>query len=148
MKKNISEMIAAIVVRFNGKKLVIFTMFLFKKRIKEIFEPFKGVPMILSAQNANFFGQESKGLGQVRGNGSLLLTESELYFEMWAPKRILRIPKHMIKSVENPAPRWHLKKTKNRPLLKVHFTNEQGQEDSAAWIVPELDHWIQILSEL
>ncbi len=135
-------------IKFNGKKSVISSMFLFKKRVKEIFEPFKGVPTKLSAQNVNFFGQESKGLGQVRGNGSLILTDSELYFEMWAPKRVLRIPKHMIKSVENPAPKWFLKKTKNRPLLKVLFTNEQGQEDSAAWIVPELDHWIQKLSGL
>ena len=104
--------------------------------------------MVKSAQNVNYFGQESKGLGQVRGNGCLILTESELYFEMWTPKRILRIPKHMIKRVENPPPKWHLKKTKNRLLLKIHFTNEQGLEDSAAWIVPELEEWIKLLSGL
>jgi hypothetical protein len=121
-------------------------MFLFKKRIKEIFEPFKGVPMTKFAQTVNYFGQESKGLGQVRGNGSLILTDSELYFEMWAPKRVLRIPKHMIKLVENPPPKWHLKKSKGRPLLKIHFTNEQGIEDSAAWIVPELEDWLKKLS--
>ncbi|TFG18265.1 MAG: hypothetical protein EU530_09515 [Promethearchaeota archaeon] len=123
-------------------------MFLFKKRIKEIFEPFNGVPMILSAQNVNYFGQESKGLGQVRGNGSLILTDSELYFEMWAPKRVLRIPTHMIKSVENPAPKWHLKKSMGRPLLKIYFTNDQGLEDSAAWLVPHLENWIQKLLSL
>ncbi len=136
------------VVRFNGNNLNIISMFLFKKRIKDIFEPFKGVPMVKFAQNVNFFGQESKGLGQVRGNGSLILTDTELYFEMWTPKRSLRIHRHMIKKVENPPPKWHLKKTKNRLLLKVHFTNDQGQDDSAAWIVPELDQWIQLLSGL
>lgn len=133
-------------VIFNGTKSKISIMFLFKKRIKEIFEPFKGISMVKSAQNVNFFGQESKGLGQVRGNGSLILTESELYFAMWTPKRILRIPIHMITQVENPPPKWHLKKTMNRSLLKVNFTNEQGQDDSAAWIVPELEEWILILS--
>jgi hypothetical protein len=123
-------------------------MFLFKKRIKEIFEPFKGTTLILSAENVNYFGQESKGLGQVRGNGSLILTESELYFEMWAPKRVLRISQKNILRVENPPPKWHLKKTKNRPLLKVYFINEEGEEDSAAWIVPNLEQWIQRVSGL
>ncbi|MHA1111328.1 MAG: hypothetical protein ACTSRE_09515 [Promethearchaeota archaeon] len=123
-------------------------MFLFKKRIKEIFEPFEGVPMVISAQNVNYFGQESKGLGQVRGNGSLILTDSELYYEMWAPKRVLRIPRNSILRVENPSPKWHLKKSKSRPLLKIHFRNEKGEEDSAAWIVPHLEQWIQHVSGL
>ena len=123
-------------------------MFLFKKRVKEIFNQFSGVPMVLSVENANYFGQESKGLGQVRGNGCLILTESELYYEMWAPKCILRIPKKNILQVENPPPKWHLKKSKNRLLLKVHFINDEGIEDSAAWIVPYLDQWIQHVSGL
>jgi hypothetical protein len=117
-----------------------------KKRVEEIFEPYKGVPMIKFAQNVNFFGQETKGLGQMRGNGCLILTNTELYFEMWWPKRTLKVPRHLISNVENPPPKWHLKKTKNRPLLKIHFTNEQGYEDSAAWIVPELEQWISSLN--
>ena len=115
----------------------------FKKRVEVIFEPFKGVPMTKFAQNVNYFGQETKGLSQVRGNGCLILTDTELFFEMWWPKRMLKIPLHLISGVENPPPKWHLKKTKSRPLLKIHFTNEQGNEDSAAWIVPELEDWIQ-----
>jgi hypothetical protein len=120
-------------------------MGLFKKRIKEIFDLFQGSPIITSAENVNYFGQESKGLGQVRGNGCLILTDYELYYEMWTPKRVLRIPRKNIFRVENPPPKWHLKKTKNRPLLKVHFINEEGIEDSAAWIVPHLDQWIQYI---
>ena len=123
-------------------------MFLFKKRIKEIFEPFQGANIVISESNVNYFGQESKGLGQVRGNGSLILTDYELYYEMWTPKRILRIPRKNIVRVENPPPKWHLKKTKNRPLLKVYFINQEGIEDSAAWIVPNLDQWIQRVSGL
>ena len=123
-------------------------MFLFRKRIKEILEPFDGVQVKISAKSVNYLGQESKGLGQVRGNGCLVLTESELFYEMWAPKRILRIPLNNIKSVENPPPKWHLKKSKGRPLLKVHFINDEGKEDSAAWIVPYLDQWIQLVSGL
>ena len=123
-------------------------MFLFKKRIREIFEPFKGIPKIISAQNVNYLGQETKGLGQVRGNGCLILTDTELYYEMWVPKRILRIPRKNILRVENPPPKWHLKKTKSRLLLKVHFINDEGKEDSAAWIVPHLEQWIMLVSGL
>jgi len=117
-----------------------------KNRVESILEPFKGIPMVKLAQSVNFFGQESKGVGQVRGNGCLILTDSELYYEMWWPKLSLRIPRHMIKNVENPPPKWHLKKTKGYPLLKIHFVNEQGHDDSAAWFVPELEEWIEILT--
>ncbi|MBN2157513.1 MAG: hypothetical protein JW776_15815 [Candidatus Lokiarchaeota archaeon] len=116
---------------------------MFRKRIKQIFEPYMGIPIVKYAPNVNFFGQESKGLGQVRGNGSLILTDSELYFEMWWPNRSLRIPRQIITKIETP--KWHLKKTKGTPLLKVYFINNQGKQDSAAWIVPDLQNWVSIL---
>jgi hypothetical protein len=33
------------------------------------------------------------------------------------------------------------------PLLKVIFTNETGQEDSAAWWVEDIDAWIEKLKK-
>jgi L-2-hydroxyglutarate oxidase LhgO len=43
-------------------------------------------------RTANFFGQESRGVTQIRGNGTLILTDSDLIFEMWVPNKQLRIP--------------------------------------------------------
>ena len=71
---------------------------------------------------ANYFGQESLGTWKVRGNGVLLLTKSQLYFEMWKPKKQISISVNKISHIENS--KSHLHRTVFRPLLKVIFTNE------------------------
>ena len=116
---------------------------LFKKRTKEILSKFPEHKIALQSVGANFFGVESKGVKQVRGNGVLLLTDYELFFEMWWPKRILEIPIRDIIKVDNS--KWHLKKTKSRPLVKVYFINKEGKEDSAAWMVRDLEAWTRII---
>ena len=118
---------------------------LFKKRTKSILNKFLDTNIILVAKGANFFGQTSKRLTQVRGNGVLVLTSEQLYFEMWTSRRKIAIPRKDIKAVE--IAKAHLKKTKMVPLLKVIFTNDMGQEDSAAWWVKDIDAWIEKLKK-
>ena len=113
---------------------------MFAKRSKSILEKFEVKDIICLLVGANFFGQESLKLRQVRGNGVLVLTSEELYFEMWIPKRVFRIPIYSIIDLEET--KWHLRKTKNRLLLKIIFTNSMGETDSVAWIVRDLDLWI------
>ncbi|MHA2399680.1 MAG: hypothetical protein ACXADU_12430 [Promethearchaeota archaeon] len=55
---------------------------IFKKRINEIHEKFRGQTILLSDDMANFFGQESLGVWKIRGNGVLLLTKEDLFFGM------------------------------------------------------------------
>ena len=119
---------------------------LFKKRTREIEENFVGKNILITSRGANFFGQESKGLGQVRGNGILLLTDKELFFGMWTPKKELKIPIISIKSVENP--KSFLSKSVFRKLLKVTFENDLGDIDAAAWYVKDLDTWNRELEAL
>ncbi len=87
--------------------------------------------------NANFFGQESKGVMQMRGNGTLVLTGSEIYFARWIPLAEYTIPLAKIQSVETV--NGFLGKTVFRPLLKVVYQNEAGKTDAIAWLVPDLD---------
>jgi hypothetical protein len=87
--------------------------------------------------NVNYFGQKSKGAGQLRGNGTMLLTDDALVFEMWLLNRDLTIPFSAITGIENP--RSFLGKSRFRPLLQVNFTNADGQPDSAAWHVPDVE---------
>jgi hypothetical protein len=91
----------------------------------------------LIVPGANFYGQESKGKMQMRGNGTLALTEEELYFEWLVPRREFRIPLSAIQAVETPSS--YLGKTNFRPLLKVVFQNDAGQTDSMAWLVPDVE---------
>ncbi|HEX5712224.1 MAG TPA: hypothetical protein VFX85_02795 [Solirubrobacterales bacterium] len=90
--------------------------------------------------DANSFGVESAGALQVRGNGTLALTEEELLFAQWVPNRLLRIPRPAI--LEVTTARAHLGKTMGRKLLKVVWTNERGERDSVALWVKDLDGWL------
>lgn len=105
-----------------------------------------GRQIIEVSKNVNFFGQESRGKGQIRGNGVLILTPNTLYYEMWKPNREYEYYLNTINNVENP--KWFLGKSMRRELLKIDFINETGQADSAAWLVPELDKWNNLLKDV
>jgi hypothetical protein len=94
---------------------------------------------------ASFFGQESRGAAQVRGNGTLILTDADLIFEMWLPNREFRIPLRSIQAIENPTS--FLGKSRFAPLLKVVYINEQGTTDAMAWQVPDLSRWMQLIND-
>jgi len=119
---------------------------LFQKRINEILDKVKDKNIILSLNSANFFGQQSRKSTQVRGNGVLILTAEDLYFEMWRPIKILQIPISSILKIE--ITKSFLHKSVFRKLLKVVFTNQKGEEDAAAWWVTSLDKWIKELKVL
>jgi hypothetical protein len=119
---------------------------LFKKRIKEIHEKFIKNNVIISDDNTNFFGLESLGVWKVRGNGVLLLTEEVLFFGMWKPKKEFSIPINSIIKISNP--KSHMHRSIFRPLLKVKFKNDNGDIDSAAWFVKDLEDWNNNINKL
>jgi len=90
---------------------------------------------------ANFFGQQSRGVAQMRGNGTLILTNSDLIFEMWLPNREYRVPIESIESLEKP--RSFLGKSRFTPLLQVIYRDQEGGRDSMAWQVRDLSGWME-----
>lgn len=117
-----------------------------RRRAREVLARFEGVELLGVTSSANFFGRESWGLAQVRGNGVLVLTPEVLYFEMWTPRRIVEIPVSSMDGVSSP--RSHLGKSKGFPLLKVSFTDEDGSPDSCAWLVRNPDKWLGALGRM
>ena len=105
-----------------------------------------GEEEVYHVADCNFFGILSSGIAQVRGNGLLALTSAGLRFRMLAPKRTLFIPRASVHGVSNP--RWFLKKSKARDLLRVDFINDQGQEDAAAWLLRDLPWWNEAVESL
>lgn len=96
-------------------------------------------------RTASFFGQESRGATQMRGNGTLILTDTDLIFEMWVPNTEFRIPLQSIQAIENPTS--FLGKSRFAPLLKVKYVDQQGQTDSMAWQVRDLTGWMSLINE-
>lgn len=96
--------------------------------------------------NVNFFGRESDGAAQLRGNGTMALTSSEIVFERWVPRKEYHIPFARIQAIETP--RAFLGKSSGRRLLKVVYTSDSGQTDAIAWLVPDLEALKQTLENL
>ena len=119
---------------------------IFRKRIEEIHGKFKDKKILLTDDISNFFGLESLGVWKVRGNGVLLLTEEELFFGMWKPQKELVIPIKSIIEITNP--KSHMHRSIFKPLLKVTFKNTNGENDSAAWYVQNLDKWNDVIKKL
>lgn len=92
---------------------------------------------------ANFFGLESKGGAQVRGNGALVLTESELWFRRIGSSTPLRIPLQDISGADVTGS--HAGKTVGRTLLRVRFRTG-SVTDSAAWLVENPESWVHAIN--
>ena len=116
------------------------------RRLSEVKERFEGQDLLLFETGANFFGQESVGVRQVRGNGVLAVSMREIFFLMWLPRKALQIPIEKITRVETA--RSHLGKTVGRTLLRIEFENSEGRRDSAAWLVRDLTKATNVLSGL
>ncbi len=93
---------------------------------------------------SNFFGQQSRGLGQIRGNGGLVLLRDRLYFLLAAPRRELVIPFANITDISLPSS--FLGKSVLRPLLRVDFFSGTGA-DAAAWALRDPGNWKAALEQ-
>jgi hypothetical protein len=94
---------------------------------------------------ALFFGQQSRGVMQMRGNGTLILTDNELLFKQWIVNKEFRLPLKSIQSIETPSS--FLGKTQGVQLLKVSYLNESGVPDALAWRVRDLAGLIRKIEE-
>ena len=127
--------------------LAVGLVFMLRKLLKtaraEVYAEYPEHVRILTSPMANLFGVQSGGMKQIRGNGILLLTASQIYFRMLLPRRELLVPLRSVTSVETP--KSFLGKTKGRKLLKVDFRNDTGGTDSAAWLVQDLEKWVETI---
>lgn len=117
-----------------------------EKRLRPVVEErFAGREIRRSSYEANFFGLQSRGLGQMRGNGALVLSVDRLFFLQAVNRRELDIPLVKITSVS--LVRGHLRKRVGRPLLRVEFLTEDGP-DGAAWYVGNPGAWKEALESM
>jgi hypothetical protein len=105
-----------------------------------LLERYPGGEVLLADPVANCLGLESLGRLQVRGNGVLTLTPSELWFRRYAGTFELSIPLRDARVVEL-APSHLGKRILGRQLLRVRFSRA-GTEDTIAWLVPEPRQWL------
>jgi hypothetical protein len=113
-----------------------------KASAEKISARFSPEEVVRSDAMANFFGLESKGAAQIRGNGALALTPTVLWFSRAGSSEPLEIPVTAIRKVDLVSA--HLGKSVGRKLLHVTFETEKGP-DSAAWWTKDVEGWKEIL---
>ncbi len=116
-----------------------------RNRLDAMVEDLSHEEVVRSTVRANFFGETSRGLTQVRGNGVLVLTRRALYFKMVLAKREVTIPLESIRVVDTS--RFHMGKSVGMRLLRVKY-GAPGQEVTAAWWVDDVDGWVRDLERL
>lgn len=114
---------------------------------RERIEAAVGELEVVRREKANFYGVASKGEGQVRGLGTLVLTPEELAFFQLVPAQEVRVPRAAITHVE--VARSFLGKTQGRDLLVVEWRTDGdvAAEERAAFDVPRLDEWRVALTD-
>lgn len=142
--------IAAVVIVVVGVSLAIFFTVFWKQMqtsgVDRIQERFPTEQIILKETTANFFGLESRGSFQIRGNGVLVLTQDELWFSRFIKREDITIPTHTIQAVR--LVDSHLgKRILGRQLIYVQF-QVAGGLDSVAWLVADPSRWQSAIASL
>jgi len=116
-----------------------------RKMLTKVENHFAGRHIVMMALNAGFFGRKSRGGKQVRGNGALVLTETELWFCQALPEKEITISVSQIKSIE--LRRSFLGRSIFRQLLYVEFYH-RGRDESIAWYVNDPEKWKMAIDRL
>jgi hypothetical protein len=110
---------------------------------EEFLKRFAGKKIRFMDKHAIYIARESDGYSHFRGQGYLVLTEDELFFERQLVKKRIKIPTGSIISVG---------KTKRLAgqgpgmMLRVVFKTEDGEQDAVGWKVKDLERWVNEIS--
>ena len=116
-----------------------------KKLENHIQKNFSKNEIIGVTTNANFFGEQSKGAKQVRGNGALVLTKDRIYFIRAVPFKEYTIPLKSVSKVS--LPNSSNGKSIFSKLLCIQY--ETGSElDAVAWAVKNPESWKKSIEKL
>ncbi len=147
MKMIISIIIVGIAIIIIIYLIVIFFIYL-KRRQDEVEANFQkrfaGKKIKIMDKSALYVAKQSDGYSHFKGNGYLVLTEDELYFERRVVKKLIIIPIGSIVKAEST--RRLGGKSVGKMMLKVVFLTETGEQDAVAWKVKELEQWINEIS--
>ena len=112
----------------------------------QIRDRFPPEDILAATIRANFFGQQSKGGRQIRGNGALVLTRDTVYFLRAVPRKEYTIGMDAITAVSLPRS-FNGKSILFYPLLCIHYTT-CGGSDAMAFAVKKPDAWKAAIEKL
>ncbi len=103
----------------------------------------EGVVFLLGPAGINFSGIESKGMGQIRGNGFMALTQHDLRITRAVPAAEWRIPHNQIKQVSLESS--FLGKRRGMMKVLVVTFEQAGQSDRVGVYVRDSNAWVEAI---
>lgn len=114
-----------------------------RKRVEKNIE---GQNVIMPVEHMMFRAVESSGYSQTSGMGYMALTENSLYFELVVLDLAITVPTSMLRGAE------FVRRLKGvspvRRMLRIMFVNEEGEEDSIAVNVKEMERWKNAIMDI
>ncbi|OUS27387.1 hypothetical protein A9Q99_15435 [Gammaproteobacteria bacterium 45_16_T64] len=119
-----------------------FFYFLWKRQnlvLRRVEDKIQGETVIISPEHIMFRAVESSGYSQTSGMGYIALTESFLYFELVLLDLVITVPTNRLLDAEFVS---RLKGVSpGRKMLRIVYINENGDHDSIAINVKEMEQW-------
>jgi hypothetical protein len=94
---------------------------------------------------AYLIAQESRGYRQSRGNGTLILTDEELFYAIALPKRTFIIPLDTVTGLERV--RRMGGQGRVRKFLKIGFDGHDTSPDALGIMLNDIDAWERAIDE-
>ena len=113
------------------------------KQANRLLEEYKEENILAYTSAANYIGVESSGYEQLRGNSFLLLTSHFLLLERLAPEKRIMIPLRKIFRVDQVSS--FLGRRNLKPILRVAFSNDEGEQDTLGILLRDPDKWEQLI---
>jgi len=113
---------------------------------KRVEEKIRGQNIIMPIEHIMFRAVESSGYSQTSGMGYIALTDDYLYFELVLLDLEITIPTKNITGAE------FVRRLKGvspvRKMLRIMYTNRQGDDDSMAINVKDMEQWKDVISNV
>lgn len=129
--------------------LVWFFYFLWRRQqlvMARIEGKIKGQKVIMPTEHIMFRAVESSGYSQTSGMGYIALTQDCLYFELALLDLVITVPTTKLQGAE------FVRRLKGvspiRKMLRIMFINENGDDDSIAINVKDMEHWKNTISDI
>jgi hypothetical protein len=106
---------------------------------------FRGKRIRMQDKHAFFIALKSDGYSHSRGQGYLVLSDEELYFERLIARKVVPIPFGAIVSAGKT--RRLAGQNLVRNMLQIEFKDKNGNLDAIGLVVKELDRWIQEINK-
>jgi hypothetical protein len=119
--------------------ILLFVRRTIEARMSEVTHKLEHAEVLAVSGKAGFLGRKPGPLAQIRGNGILVLTRSDLTIYMLKPGVEHRLPLDHVEYIDHP--RFFHGKFGGRRTLVVHFRDDIGEKCAMGFWVPGPREW-------